>query len=236
MDKIKFKSGLGQINIPIDDINIEQFCSFEKLLLEWNEKFNLTAITDNFGIMTKHFLDSLLPLSAFEVPQNAGIIDVGTGAGFPGIPIKLARSDLSVTLLDSLNKRVNFLCEVAAKLDLKECTPIHGRAEVLGKSAEYREKFDIATSRAVASLDMLAEFCLPFVKVGGVFLALKSEDSEEETKSAQSIVAALGGDIENEITAKIPYTDIVRKIIIIRKIKNTPAEYPRAMSKIKKKP
>ena len=233
MNNLQFKSALDQLNIAVSDKNIEKFCLFEKLLLEWNEKINLTAITDSFDIMTKHFLDSLLPLSVFDIPQNARLIDVGTGAGFPGVPLKLARNDISVTLLDSLNKRINFLTEVISELKLEKIQAIHARAEEFGRLTEYRETFDIAISRAVAALDMLAEFCLPLVKVGGVFLAMKAEDSAEEIKTAMPIIKALGGKIEDEILTKIPHTDIVRKIIVIRKINQTPAQYPRSMKKIK---
>ena len=245
------KTAIEQLGISIDNSGIERFSMFEKLLLEWNEKMNLTAITDSFGIMTKHFLDSLLPLSVFPLPQSARLIDVGTGAGFPGVPIKLVRDDISVTLLDSLNKRINFLNEVIAELFCRgdnlppageHCSPlrfggiaaVHGRAEELGRAPEYRETFDVATSRAVAPLDMLSEFCLPFIKVGGVFLALKSADSGGEIEAAKPIITELGGGIEDEISAEIPYTDIVRRIVVVRKISPTPEKYPRSIKKIKR--
>jgi len=228
------QSALTQLNIPIDDANLERFEQFESLLLEWNERMNLTAITDPFEIKTKHFLDSLLPLSVFEIPHGASLIDVGTGAGFPGIPLKLARTDISVTLLDSLNKRIGFLDAVISELGLTETRAIHGRAEELGRVSEFRETFDVATSRAVAALDILAEFCLPFVKVGGVFLALKSADSLEEIEAAKSMIATLGGEIEREFTATIPYTEIERKIVVIRKVSATAEKFPRSMKKIKR--
>ena len=228
------KPALTQLNIPIDEANLERFERFESLLLEWNERMNLTAITDSFEIKTKHFLDSVLPLSVFEIPPGASLIDIGTGAGFPGIPLKLARADISVTLLDSLNKRIGFLAEVIAELGLTEIRAIHGRAEELGRASEFRETFDVATSRAVAALDVLAEFCLPFVKVGGVFLALKSADSSEEIESAKSMITTLGGEIESEFTAKIPYTEIERKIVVIQKVSPTAEKFPRSMKKIKR--
>jgi len=228
------KSALTQLNIPIDDANLNRFEQFERLLLDWNERMNLTAITEPFEIMTKHYLDSVLPLSVFEILHGATLIDVGTGAGFPGIPLKLTRADISATLLDSLNKRINFLSEVIAELGLTEIRAVHGRAEELGRTPEFREKFDVATSRAVAALDVLAEFCLPFIKVGGVFLALKSTDSGEEIESAKPTIATLGGEIEREFTVKIPYTEIERKIVVIRKITVTSEKFPRNMKKIKR--
>jgi len=251
MDKIQFKSALTQLNIPIDEANLNRFEQFERLLLDWNERMNLTAITDPFEIMTKHYLDSVLPLSVFEIPHGATLIDVGTGAGFPGMPLKLTRADISVMLLDSLNKRINFLNAVIKELFYRgdyqspageHCSPlqfgeiraVHGRAEELGRTPEFRENFDVATSRAVAALDVLAEFCLPFVKIGGVFLALKSLESGEEIESAKPTIATLGGEIENEFTVKIPYTEIERKIVVIRKIEKTSEKFPRNMKKIKR--
>ena len=213
---------------------IRKFTKFEQLLLDWNEKINLTAITDSFGILTKHFLDSVLPLTVFDIPQSASLIDVGTGAGFPGIPLKLTRSDISITLLDSLNKRINFLNEVIDQLKLTGISAIHARAEELGQSAQLREKFDIATSRAVAELTMLSEFCLPFVKVGGVFLALKSVDCDEEIEAAKPMISILGGEIEAEFTAQIPFADILRKVVVIRKVRQTPDKFPRNIKKIKR--
>ncbi|MCL2838307.1 MAG: 16S rRNA (guanine(527)-N(7))-methyltransferase RsmG [Oscillospiraceae bacterium] len=228
------KTALGGLNIPIDDVNLRRFSEFEGLLLEWNKKMNLTAITDSFGIMTKHFLDSLLPLTVFDIPQGARMIDVGTGAGFPGVPIKLARADISITLLDSLNKRIHFLDHVIAELELDGICAVHGRAEELGRLSEWRETFDVATSRAVATLDMLSEFCLPFVKVGGVFLVLKSADSDDEIEAAKPIIAELGGKIEDEFSAEVPYTDITRKIVVVRKVSPTPERFPRSMKKIRR--
>jgi len=228
------KAALDELKISIDDVNLRRFSEFEKLLIEWNEKMNLTAITDSFGIMTKHFLDSLLPLTVFDIPQGAKLIDVGTGAGFPGVPIKLARNDISITLLDSLNKRINFLNHVISELELDDICAVHGRAEELGRLAELREAFDVATSRAVAPLDMLSEFCLPFVRVGGVFLALKSADSGDEIEAAKPIIAELGGEVEDELSAEVPYTDITRKIVVVRKVSPTPERFPRSMKKIKR--
>ena len=237
-------SGFSQLNsknvkinskiIEINSQTIENFKKFEKLLLEWNEKINLTAITDSFEILTKHFLDSVLPLTMFDIRQNSSLIDVGTGAGFPGIPIKLARPDISLTLLDSLNKRVNFLNQVADELGLADFSAIHARAEEAGRVAEFRESFDIATSRAVAEMSMLAEFCLPFVKVGGAFLALKSADCGDEISAAKSIITELGGEIEDEFVAQIPFTDILRKIVVVRKVAPTPERFPRSIKKIKR--
>jgi len=228
------QSAFSQLNLKINDKIIQKFTAFEQLLLDWNEKMNLTAITEPFEILTKHFLDSILPITVFDIPQNALMIDIGTGAGFPGIPIKLVRDDISLTLLDSLNKRINFLDEVVNQLGLNDISTIHGRAEDLGRNVGFREMFDVVTSRAVAELAMLAELCLPFVKVGGVLIALKSTDSNEEISNAKSIISELGSEIENEFTAAIPFTEISRKIVIIRKVAPTSEKFPRSIKKIKK--
>ncbi|MBQ8623262.1 MAG: 16S rRNA (guanine(527)-N(7))-methyltransferase RsmG [Oscillospiraceae bacterium] len=218
------------------DLSEEQYVKLLKyadMLVEWNEKINLTAITDPEGIATKHFLDSVLPLTMFSLPQNARVIDVGTGAGFPGIPMKIMRDDIDLTLMDSLNKRVSFLSEVCGAIGISaDCT--HERAEDSGKG-EKRERFDIATARAVAKLSVLAEYCLPFVKVGGAFAALKGADCKEEIKASYTAIKTLGGKTEQVIEYTLPTGD-KRTLVIIRKIAPTPKAYPRPKGKMNKKP
>lgn len=209
-----------------------QFDSYAELLVEWNEKINLTAITDAQGITEKHFLDSLAAFRNDIIPQNASVIDVGTGAGFPGIPMKIYRNDLNVTLLDSLNKRVKFLSEVSDRLSLGvDC--IHLRAEDGAKKSELREQFDIATARAVAPLPVLCEYCLPYVKVGGSFIALKGPN--ENAKESFTAYRTLGAEIEDITEYQLPCGD-KRQIIVYKKIKETPSKYPRNPSQIDKKP
>ena len=215
------------------DLQKEKLDKYAQMLVEWNDKINLTAITDYDEIMIKHFYDSIYPFTLFELPENSEIIDVGTGAGFPSCPLKIVRDDLKVTLLDSLNKRIAFLAQLSETLDLG-ATCIHGRAEELGKNLEYREKFDCATARAVANLSDLCEYCLPFVKVGGVFAALKGSNGEEELKDAKNAIKILGGKTENFIEYELPNGD-KRTLILIRKVSETPDKYPRNAGQMKKK-
>ncbi len=213
---------------------LAQLDQYAQLLVEWNQKINLTAITDPEGILIKHFLDSLLLLHA-GIPQNAALIDVGTGAGFPSLPVKIARPDLPLTLLDSLNKRVTFLQTACAQLGLKQTRCIHSRAEEGGRTPALREKFDIATARAVANLQELSEYCLPYVKVGGIFAALKGFEIEQELAQAQKAISTLGGQIEQIKKFELP-GDQKRSIVIIRKISQTATKYPRPSAKIAKTP
>ena len=214
---------------------LEQFRQYADLLVEWNQKMNLTAITEPSEIVTKHFIDSLYGLP--YLPNGGTLIDVGTGAGFPGIPLKIARPDISLTLLDSLNKRLTFLNEVVRALALPDVKTIHSRAEEgATKKSPLREKFAVATSRAVAQLTAVAEYCLPYVKVGGVFLAYKGGDVEEECKQAKNAVKTLGGDIRDIVSYTIPTTDITHTVVVIEKIKETADIYPRQQGKISKKP
>lgn len=208
------------------------FSVYAELLVSWNEKINLTAITDPLGITEKHFLDSLAVFKDDNIPQNSSVIDVGTGAGFPGIPMKIYRNDLKVTLLDSLNKRINFLMEVSNKLSLgMNC--IHSRAEDGAKKADLREQFDIATARAVAPLPVLCEYCLPYVKIGGKFIALKGPN--EDAKDSFTAYRTLGAEISDVKEYELPCGD-KRQIIVYNKIKETPKKYPRNPSQIDKKP
>ncbi|MDO4944945.1 MAG: 16S rRNA (guanine(527)-N(7))-methyltransferase RsmG [Ruminococcus sp.] len=224
----------GEYGLRLSDEQYERLYKYADLLVQWNEKINLTAITDPEGITVKHFFDSIYPFTLFELPQNSSIIDVGTGAGFPSCPLKIYRDDLKITLLDSLNKRVNFLGQVSECVGLgADC--IHGRAEELGKNPQYREQFDCATARAVANLTELCEYCLPFVKTGGVFAALKGSGGEEELHKAKNAVKILGGKVEETKNYKLPNGD-GRTLILIRKISETPDKYPRNKGQMKKKP
>lgn len=219
----------------LSDKQLDQFGKYKELLLSWNEKINLTAITQSDEINTKHFVDSLYGLKFMEAGKS--IIDVGTGAGFPGLPLKILKPELSLTLLDSLNKRLNFLKDVTDKLDLKDVTFVHSRAEDgATKNSPLRESFDVAVSRAVANLSVLAEYCLPYVKVGGVFLAYKGGDADTELADADNAIITLGGEVTGTFRYTIPETDITHSIIVIKKVKSTPDKYPRLQGKIKKQP
>ena len=230
--KTKLLEIFSKENLTLSDAQVEKFETYAEMLCEWNEKINLTAITDDEGIAEKHFLDSVLPLTKVDVPCGTSIIDVGTGAGFPAVPMKIFREDIEITLLDSLNKRINFLSEVSLKTGISaKC--IHSRAEDGGKNPELREKFDIATARAVAPLPVLCEYCLPFVKVGGKFLALKGPNEDE--KEAENALSVLGGKILSVCDYSLPSGD-ARRLIIIEKVKETPKKYPRDAGKIKKAP
>ena len=209
----------------IDSSKKEKFDKYLELLQEWNNKINLTAITDKDGIELKHFYDSLT-ISEYIKP-NSTLIDVGTGAGFPGIPLKIKDESIKLTLLDSLNKRLLFLEEVEKELKLENVENVHGRAEDIGQDKKFREKFDYATSRAVARLSVLVEYLLPFVKLGGYCICMKGPNIEEELKDAEKAIKVLGGEIEKIDNFKLENDENERNIIIIKKIKNTPKQYPR---------
>lgn len=208
---------------------VDNFVKYYNLLIEGNKICNLTAITDEDGVVEKHFYDSIFPQKYFSL--NAKVLDIGAGAGFPSIPLKLVRNDLSFTLLDSLNKRINFLNNTIQTLNLKNIEAIHGRAEDFAKLSDYREKFDTTTARAVANLKVLSEYCLPFVKVGGQFIAYKSGNCEEEINEAKQIICELGGKISKVIDYNIGENS--RKLVIIEKTKETPKKYPRPIKQIK---
>lgn len=231
MDEAILRRGLERLGMNTDNNIIGKFAKYSSMLTERNKVMNLTAITDDAGISTKHFLDSILPLSAIDLPQGASVIDVGTGAGFPGIPMKIMRPDISLTLLDSLLKRVNFLEEVCGELKLESAVCIHARAE--DEAKKRRERYDAAVSRAVAPMNILAEYCLPYVKVGGVFLALKTNDADKELAAAKPMIGMLGGKVEKAAKIPLPETDIIRSVIVIRKISETPKQFPRRAAKIK---
>ncbi len=234
MNKQLFKDGISALSDNISDAQLESFEKYSELLVEWNEKINLTAVTDPDGISVKHFLDSILPIYHIDFDNCKEIADIGTGAGFPGIPIKIMRSDLKLTLVDSLNKRIKFLNTVADEIGLDNTICIHSRAEELGKNKNYREKFDAVVSRAVANMTVLCEYCLPFVKTGGMFVALKAENAKEELDSARAMIGTLGGRVEDVISAPLPMSDITRTLIVVRKVEPTPTKFPRRADKIKK--
>ena len=222
-------AGCEELGIVLTEKQKEQFFKYFQLLTEWNQVMNLTAITEMPEVVTKHFVDSLLVVNVFDGIRTEAhsCIDVGTGAGFPGIPLKIAFPQLQITLLDSLNKRVGFLNTVIQELGLTGITAVHGRAEDFGRNKEYREQFDLCVSRAVANLSTLSEYCLPFVKEGGKFLPYKSGKVEEEAREAESAVKKLGGSMRETKTLVLPGTDVDRTFVPIDKINVTPKKYPR---------
>lgn len=226
------KDIFNEYGIKYTDGQLKQLSKFYEMVVETNEKFNLTAITEENDFAIKHILDSVLPMAL--LPQNASVIDVGAGAGFPSIPLKILRPDLKVTMLDSLNKRVNFLNEVIATLNLKNITAVHSRAE--DYALKNREVFDIAIARAVASLVTLSEYCLPFVKVGGNFIALKGSSLTEELKEATYAITLLGGKYKDIQKIYVKQIDAMRENVIIEKIKPTDKKYPRGKNLPRLKP
>ena len=222
-----FKTGLEALGICLNEFQLKQFMRYYALLVEWNSFMNLTAITEYDEVCTKHFLDSLSLCKALDCTRELTVIDVGTGAGFPGIPLKIAFPNLSITLLDSLGKRVNFLKEVIGALGLEGIEAIHGRAEHYAKPNMLREQFDVCVSRAVANLSSLSEYCIPYVKVGGLFISYKSEKLAEEKAAAEHAVSLLGGEFLEQVEFFLPNSDIYRNIVVIKKGKCTPKKYPR---------
>lgn len=234
LDRKSTNELFASLSIPITEEQFERLNRYAQLLVQRNEQINLTAITDPEGIAVKHFFDSIYPFTMFVPEDGAKLIDVGTGAGFPSCPLKIYRDDVHITLLDSLNKRVNFLQELSDSVGLDaEC--VHGRAEEFGRKAEYREQYDIATARAVANLRDLCEYCLPFVKVGGAFVALKGSSGQEELDEAKAAIKLLGGKTEKVVEYELPNGD-GRTLIVIRKVSATPSKFPRNAGQMKKKP
>jgi len=229
--KSLLKGGLEQLNIEFTTEQVEKLEVFKELMLEWNEKINLTSITEPEEVDIKHFLDSATCLATGYIKAGDNIIDVGTGAGFPGIPIKILNEKVSITLLDSLNKRIKYLDEVVSKTKLKDVTLLHSRAEDAGISKQHRERYNIVLSRAVATMNVLCEYCLPFVKVGGYFICQKGPSYKEELDNADIAIKTLGGRLKEVKSYKLPYSDITHYIIIIEKIKITPTKYPRKAGK-----
>ena len=226
--------GAKALGISLNDVQLDNFIKYMELLLEWNENVNLTAITEPGEVITKHFLDSLTALNL--IPDGASVADIGCGAGFPGLPLKMARDDIKLTLLDSLAKRINFLNAVITETGISGVTCVHSRAEDAGQDKEYREKFDVAVSRAVANLTTLSEYCLPFVKVGGYFIALKGPLADEELAAAKKAIRILGGELMPTVEASVPFTDLNHKIVIIKKVAKCPLVYPRKAGTPSKKP
>lgn len=226
-DTSSFEKDLQELGITLTDEQIGQFLIYYEMLVEWNQVMNLTAITEYDEVMKKHFVDSVSLVRAFDTDREASVIDVGTGAGFPGLALKIAFPRLKVTLLDSLNKRIHFLDAVIEKLGLENVETIHGRAEDYAKAGKKREQYDLCVSRAVANLATLSEYCLPFVRTGGQFISYKSEKIGEEMEDAQKAISILGGKVEKQVEFMLPDSDIYRNLFVIKKVKTTPGKYPR---------
>ncbi|AYE34321.1 16S rRNA (guanine(527)-N(7))-methyltransferase RsmG [Clostridium septicum] len=230
------KTAASEANLDLSEEQYEKFIKYMRLLQEWNEKINLTAITEDEEIIKKHFIDCIKAFKSEPIRNAKTIIDVGTGAGFPGLPIAIMNSNIKVTLLDSLNKRINFLNTVVNELGLENVTTIHSRAEDGARKTELRENFDVATSRAVANMAVLSEFCIPYVKKGGYFIALKGPLIDDELKDGDKAIRTLGGELKDIIEVKIEGTDLRHNIVEIKKIKQCSKIYPRKAGTVNKKP
>ena len=230
----KFKDGLKELQIELSEEQLNQFLKYYELLVETNKVMNLTAITEFDEVVEKHFLDSLSLCRVYDLKSDAKILDLGTGAGFPGIPLKIAFPNLELVLADSLNKRIKFLNQVIDEMNLRDITAVHARAEELGKNKEYREQFDLCVSRAVANLSSLSEYCIPFVRVGGKFISYKSGSIEEEVAEAKKAVFVLGGEVAD--VYKFDLYEQKRSFVVIRKEKHTPKAYPRKAGTPTKEP
>lgn len=224
---IQFKKDAEALGVNLTDFQVQQFLIYYEMLTEWNEVMNLTAITNYDDVLKKHYVDSMSLIKAYDVTKKVSVIDVGTGAGFPGLVLKIAFPELQVTLLDSLKKRINFLDVVIDKLGLSGVETVHGRAEDCAKPGKLRENFDLCVSRAVANLSTLSEYCLPFVKLNGLFISYKSEKVYEEAETAVKAISILGGKMKEQIEFQLPDSDIYRNLVVIEKKKTTPAKFPR---------
>ena len=237
-DLTSFKEGLRELNIELSELQFKQFIQYYEMLVEKNKVMNLTAITDWEEVVTKHFLDSLSLIKVVKDMTNVSysLLDLGTGAGFPGIPLKIAFPSLRVTLIDSLNKRVLFLNDVIASLGLTDINAFHGRAEDFAHNKDYREAFDIVVSRAVTNMTVLSEFCIPYVKTDGFFIPYKSEKVKDELKESMGAIRLLGGEVSSECEFTLPGSSLYRDLIMIKKIKSTPDKYPRKAGLPSKEP
>lgn len=222
--------------INLTEIQADAFLQYALLLEEWNQKINLTAITEFQEVVFKHFLDSVYPFTLLKADTAVSLLDMGSGAGFPGIPLKILFPELNITLLDSLNKRILFLNEVIQQLHLTHIRAIHGRAEDFAKKEDYRDHFDLVTARAVAPMRVLAEYCIPFVRLGGHFWAYKAENVTDEVKLAEKAISILGGEAPESLYYTLPGADAGRSLIQIRKTALSPTSYPRKAGTIAKKP
>lgn len=229
-------SGCKNFDIHLTEDQVNKFFAYYELLIEWNQKINLTAITELEDVIVKHFIDCISICKYVDIKDTDSIIDVGTGAGFPGIPIKILYPRVNITLVDSLNKRVNFLDEVIEELELENIETIHARVEDLAHDEDYRESFDYCMSRAVANLSMLTEYCLPYIKIGGKLLALKGPSIAEEIENSGEAIKILGGELKGVEFIDIPYSDLKHNLVIIDKKHDTPLKFPRKTVKIKKSP
>lgn len=223
----KFKNGLQQLHIELSEKQMEQFLQYYEMLIEKNKVMNLTAITEFDEVVEKHFLDSVSLTQQLDLHQSLKVLDLGTGAGFPGIPLKIVFPELEIILMDSLNKRVLFLQDVISSLQLQNIEAVHGRAEEAAKNKKYRESFDLCVSRAVANISTLSEYCLPFVKIGGSFISYKSSTIEDELKDGKKGIAILGGKVKDVYKFTLSDSKLQRSFVIIEKEKKTPKAYPR---------
>jgi 16S rRNA (guanine527-N7)-methyltransferase len=226
----------NDIGTEFNEEKYSKFITYKNLIQEWNKKINLTAIDEDEEIIKKHFIDSIKVFKVDKVEKAERILDVGTGGGFPGVPMKIVNDKSKIVLLDSLNKRIKFLNEVIKELSLKNIDAIHGRAEDYAKQKEYREKFDVVVSRAVANMTVLCEFCIPYVKLGGYFVAMKGPSIEAELNEAKKAITVLGGKIENVANVNIEGSDLNHNLVVIKKIKHTPNKYPRKAGMVTKSP
>ncbi|SFE68097.1 16S rRNA (guanine(527)-N(7))-methyltransferase RsmG [Peptostreptococcus sp. D1] len=230
------ENGLKNFNIDVNDTMLEKFEKYREILVEYNKNMNLTGITEQREVYIKHFLDSVAIFKDGYIMDGLSVIDVGTGAGFPGIPYKICNPTIKLTLLDSLNKRINFLREACTNIGFDDVEFVHGRAEDFGQNEDFREKFDIATARAVANLPILLELCIPFVKVGGFFICLKGPNAENEVEEAKNAMDVLDVKLVENIEVSLPDEELKHRILVLKKIKETLGKYPRKAGKLSKKP
>lgn len=230
------RQGIKDFGIDVNDQMISDLKTYRELLVDWNQKMNLTGIEEEKEVFIKHFLDSISAVSKGYIKDGISLIDVGTGAGFPGLPLKICLKNIKLTLLDSLNKRINFLQEVSNSVKFEDIEFIHGRAEDFGKNPEYREQYDVATARAVAGLPILMEFCVPFVKLGGYFVCLKGPNANLELEESKAAMDILGLEFVEKIDIELPNEELKHNILVFKKVRNTPEKYPRKAGKPAKSP